>query len=127
MEIVSSKDEKGASWPVVSSDGRYVYFEYAAGDPSSYAGHDDPLQGFFQIKRIELRTGDKEDVTAGQGAQQYRLSNGGAFAPEISPDGRWLTFARRIPNGTISYKGHKYGPRTVRSGSAICNPARNAC
>ena len=113
LEIVSGKDEKGAEWPAVSSDGRYVYFQYAAGEPSSYAGHDDPLQGFFQVKRIELRTGDKEDVTSGQGAQQYRLSNGGAFAPEISPDGRWLTFARRIPNGTISYKGHKYGPRTA--------------
>ncbi len=93
LEIVSGKDEKGAEWPAVSSDGRYVYFQYAAGEPSSYAGHDDPLQGFFQVKRIELRTGDKEDVTSGQGAQQYRLSNGGAFAPEISPDGRWLTFA----------------------------------
>jgi Tol biopolymer transport system component len=113
IEIVSSKDEKDADWPAVSSDGRYVYFQYAAGESSSYAGHDDPSQGFFQIKRIELRTGDKEDVTSGQGAQQYRLSNGGAFAPEISPDGRWLTFARRIPNGTISYKGHKYGPRTA--------------
>src|SRR6201992_64979 len=64
LEIVSSKDEKGASWPAVSSDGKYVYFEYAAGEFSSYAGHDDPLQGFLQIKRIELRTGDKEEVTS---------------------------------------------------------------
>ena len=55
LEIVSSKDEKDADWPAVSSDGRYVYFQYAAGEPSSYAGHDDPLQGLFQIKRIELR------------------------------------------------------------------------
>ena len=89
------------------------YFEFAAGDPSSYAGHDDPLQGFFQIKRIELRHRRQRRRHLRPGAQQYRLSNGGAFAPEISPDGRWLTFARRIPNGTISYKGHKYGPRTA--------------
>ena len=64
----SHSGSKSTRWPAVSSDGRYVYFEYAAGEPSSYAGHDDPLQGFFQIKRIELRTGDKEDVTSGRAA-----------------------------------------------------------
>ena len=113
IEIVSSKDEKGADWPAASPDGRYVYFHYAADDPSSYAGHDDVMQGFYQIKRIELRTGNREDVTSGTGEQQYRISNGGALAPEISPDGRWLAFARRIPNATFSYKGHKYGPRSA--------------
>src|SRR5262249_19137583 len=60
-----------------------------------------------------LRRGEEEEVTSGLGEQQYRLSNGGAFAPEISPDGRWLAFARDIPNATISYKGHKFGPRTA--------------
>lgn len=112
IELVG-KDDRGADWPAVSPDGRYVYFHYAAGEPNSYAGHADVMQGYFQIKRITLRTGDKEDVTSGVAEQQYRNSNGGALAPEISPDGRWLAFARRIPNGTISYKGHKYGPRTA--------------
>src|SRR5215469_4544524 len=113
IEIVSSKDDKSADWPAVSPDGRYVYFHYAAAEPDSYVGHNDPSQGYLQIKRIELRTGNKEEVTSGVGEQQYRISNGGALAPEISPDGRWLAFARRIPNGTISYKGQKYGPRTA--------------
>ena len=40
-------------------------------------------------------------------------SSGGAIAPEVSPDGRWLAFARRIPDGTISWKGHTYGPRNA--------------
>jgi Tol biopolymer transport system component len=31
----------------------------------------------------------------------------------ISPDGRWLAFGRRIPNGTIEFKGLKFGPRTA--------------
>jgi Tol biopolymer transport system component len=113
IELVSGKDEKGAKWPAVSADGRYLYFQYAAGDPSSYGGRNDVMQGFYQIKRIALRTGEKEDVTSGVAEQQYRISNGGAIAPELSPDGRWLAFARRIPNGTFSYKGHKFGPRTA--------------
>jgi imidazolonepropionase-like amidohydrolase/Tol biopolymer transport system component len=31
----------------------------------------------------------------------------------VSPDGRWLAFARRIPDGTIEWKGLKFGPRTA--------------
>jgi Tol biopolymer transport system component len=112
LELIG-KESRDAEWPSVSSDGRYVYFHYAAGEPSSYAGHDDITQGSYQIKRLDLRTGNVVDITAGTGEQQYRASNGGAIAPEISPDGRWLAFARRIPNGTISYKGHKFGPRTA--------------
>ena len=38
----------------VSPDGRYVYFQYEAADPSSYAGHDDITQGAYQIKRLDL-------------------------------------------------------------------------
>src|ERR1019366_5392878 len=41
------------------------------------------------------------------------FSSGGGAAPDISPDGRWLAFAREIPDGTISFKGHIYGPRTA--------------
>ena len=33
------------------------------------------------------------------GAAAGRFSSGGAAAPEISPDGRWLAFARQIPDG----------------------------
>src|SRR5262249_2867095 len=32
---------------------------------------------------------------------------------EISPDGRWLAFGRRIPGGSIQYRGHGYGVRTA--------------
>jgi Tol biopolymer transport system component len=37
----------------------------------------------------------------------------GGFAPEISPDGRWLAFAQRIPDGIVVYKGHELTPRTA--------------
>ncbi|MBK6456237.1 MAG: PD40 domain-containing protein [Gemmatimonadetes bacterium] len=51
--------------------------------------------------------------TASGSAAASRFSSGGAAAPEISPDGRWLAFARQIPDGTLSFKGHQFGPRTA--------------
>lgn len=112
IELVG-RDVRAADWPAVSPDGRYVYFHYAAGQATSYIGHQDETQGYFQIQRLDLRTGKLEPATAGVAQQQVRSSNGGAIAPELSPDGRWMAFARRIPDGTISYKGHKFGPRTA--------------
>jgi Tol biopolymer transport system component len=111
VELVG-KSVPQADWPSVSPDGRYVYF-HSTVDASGEFGSHDAVKGSFQLKRLDLRTGTLADITAGQAAQQYRGSSGGAIAPEISPDGRWLAFARRIPNGTFSYKGHQFGPRTA--------------
>ena len=63
------------------------------------------MQGARQMRRLELRTGQIHEITSGESVQQGQSSSGGGLAPEISPDGRWLAFARRIPDGTISIKG----------------------
>jgi Tol biopolymer transport system component len=100
-------DDGAAHWPSVSADGRYVYYHVRTGG--------DALAGGYQLRRLELRTGDVVAITAGaaQGAAAGRVSSGGGFAPEVSPDGRWLAFARHIMDGTVSFKGHRYGPRTA--------------
>ena len=95
-----------ASWPAPSKNGT-LYFHFA---PSSER---DLVRGAMQIRELDLETGKVFDVTEGQSQQQYQGSSGGAIAPEPSPDGRWLAFARRIPGGTISFKGHRFGPRTA--------------
>ena len=105
VELVG-RDQSGAGWPTISADGRYLYFQMRPG------GERDAVRGAFQVRRLDLRSGDLLSITAGQASQQVRSSSGGAYAPEVSPDGRWLAFARRIPDGTISYKGHRFGPRT---------------
>ena len=99
--------EGAATWPSVSPDGKYVFFEHRSGN--------DAFQGDYQIRRLELEGGKVVDLTPGkaEGAAAGRLSSGGAFAPEVSPDGRWLAFGRQIPDGTISFKGHEFGPRTA--------------
>jgi Tol biopolymer transport system component len=96
-----------AHWPSVSPDGRRIYYHARSGS--------DALSGAYQLRSLDLRTGTVEAVTAGtaQGAAAGRASSGGAFAPEISPDGRWLAFGRQLPEGTIEWKGHRFGPRTA--------------
>jgi Tol biopolymer transport system component len=106
-EGVELLGESAATWPSVSSDGRYVYFQHRSGN-NAFAGD-------YQLRRLELETGKVVDITTGkaEGAAAGRLSSGGAFAPEVSPDGRFIAFGRQIPDGTISYKGHSFGPRTA--------------
>ena len=125
MEIVGTR-APGAAWPSASSDGKYLYFmERTPGELVSWAysgdtnpeGDDDLvgdlMQGAYQLRRLELRSGTITPVTSGEASRQYRLSSGGAIAGEVSPDGRWLAFARRIPEGTITFKGHEFGPRSA--------------
>ncbi|MBT8336562.1 MAG: PD40 domain-containing protein, partial [Gemmatimonadetes bacterium] len=96
------------TWPSVSPDGRHVYFQTRTGPADALAGH-------YVVRRLDRETGVVVDITAGNadGPAASRASSGGGFAPEISPDGRWLAFARHIPDGTVSWKGHTYGPRTA--------------
>ncbi|MBX6363740.1 MAG: PD40 domain-containing protein [Gemmatimonadetes bacterium] len=96
-----------ASAPSVPGDGRYVYFQVSTGR--------DALHGDYGVQRLDRRTGQIIDITAGTGGTvaANRVSSGGAFAPEISPDGRWLAFGRQIGDGTIEFKGKRFGPRTA--------------
>jgi len=116
VQLVASSGGRGgggggaAAWPTISSDGRYLYYQMSV----NVADHE-PLSGAYQLRRFDFKTGDIIDITAGEssGAAAGRISSGGAIAPEVSPDGRWLAFARQIPDATLNYKGHKFGPRTA--------------
>ena len=98
------------AWPSVSTDGKYLYYQV-----SMTVADKEPLSGSYQLRRFAFKDGETVDITAGEssGAAAGRFSSGGGVAPDISPDGRWLAFARQIPDGTLSFKGHKYGPRTA--------------
>src|SRR5262245_32433133 len=112
-ELVKAS-EQAAGWPSISSDGASLYYHYAV-RPGYHAGRNDLVRGCMQIRRLDLRSGETEDVTHGEAftSQWSRGSNGSAIAPLVSPDGEWLAFARRIPDGTISFRGHRYGPRNA--------------
>lgn len=99
------------SAPSVSADGKYLYYQVTMATVTDK----EPLAGSMQLRRFAFKGGDILDITNGEsvGAAAGRFSSGGGAMPEISPDGRWLAFARQIPDGLIEFKGHKYGPRTA--------------
>ncbi len=109
--LITSANAGGGSpaMPSVSSDGKYIYYQATMQVDTRH-----PLSGAIQLRRFSFADGVVIDVTAGEssGAAAGRFSSGGAAVPEISPDGRWLAFARQIPDGTLNFKGHEYGPRT---------------
>ena len=97
-----------AQWASVSDRGDYVYFNAA-----KFAGTD------RHIRRIQLETGRIETVTEAKGryaaccGRPAYPSHLGEAAPEISPDGRWLAFVRKLPGGKISWRGRQYQGRTA--------------
>ncbi len=97
-------------WPSVSGDGKHLYYQVSMNVEGG-----EPLGGTRQVRRFTFKDGERVDITAGEtgSAAAARFSSGGAAAPEVSPDGRWLAFARHIPDGTLSFKGHEFGPRTA--------------
>jgi Tol biopolymer transport system component len=110
IELVNK--DKAAGWHSISRDGKYLYYDVMLCPPLPF-GHTDPMIGCYQIRRLNLQTRKEEKITHGLAEQQDRSSSGGALAPEVSPDGKSVAFGRRIPDGTESYKGHTFGPRTA--------------
>lgn len=111
IEVVG-RSENEPAWPNPSADGNWLYY-HKRGYGDVTWGQRNVLQGDMQVSRVNLETGEIFSVSNGINRQQSRFSSGGAAAPAISPDGKFLAFIRRIPDGTISYKGHKFGPRTA--------------
>ena len=110
-----ARQRQQASWPSLSRDGRFLYFQVMnqGATQAGYSGRTDFLGGSTQVRRLDIRTGEISAVSFGEQSQQLQTSSGGMGAPEISPDGKWLAFVRRIPDGTITWKGHIFGPRSA--------------
>jgi Tol biopolymer transport system component len=106
-ELLAS-NESQYYWPSLSPDGRYLYFYI-----SSVMRPLDNLTEGQQIQRLELATGQVRDITTPKHPALFRGAEVVSFAPEISPDGRWLAFGRRIPGGMIEFRGHTYNVRTA--------------
>lgn len=105
VQLVGEEEVGGAYWPSVSPDGRYLFFHQISGG--------EPLNGDVQLRRYDLESGRVLDLTAGDndGPASGRVGSGGAYAPETSPDGARVAFARELMDGTITHRGEEFGPR----------------
>lgn len=97
-----------AQWPSPTPDGKFLYFQV-----SNFSG------GNNHLMRLTLGTGAISAVTAeknqflqccGVTAHPPRLLE---VAPELSADGRYLSFARKLPEGKISREGKELNGRTA--------------
>jgi imidazolonepropionase-like amidohydrolase/Tol biopolymer transport system component len=80
-------DQQDVNEPCVSPDGRYVYFSEDMYPGGYFQYNKDPLKQITVIRRYDRLEGKVEDVTGG---------SGGAARPQISPNGKWLAFVRRV-------------------------------
>jgi Tol biopolymer transport system component len=96
-------------WPSVSPDGKFMYFQV-----SPYGGNP------RRIQRLDLETRQVQDVTESKdryfgdwGSQRPFPLYLTELAPEVSPDGKWLAFAGRIPEGRVKQSEHEMTGRTA--------------
>lgn len=107
-ELVGAPSGTQAYWPTVTGDNRSLYF--------MASGFAEPLHGLQRnqhIRRLDLGSGRIENVTAPTREREYRTGTNNELAPEVSPNGRWLAFARRIPGGSIEHRGHRFNERSA--------------
>lgn len=83
----SEEYQKELGEPAFSPDGRYLYYTQNATSGERFEYAQDVNKGVFDIRRLELASGEVEVAVSGPG---------GAVLPTPSPDERWLAFVRRL-------------------------------
>jgi imidazolonepropionase-like amidohydrolase/Tol biopolymer transport system component len=91
---VRKNDQQDVNEPVFSPDGRYVYYSEDMYPGGGFVYNKDPNNQIFVIKRFDREKGINETVTGGPG---------GAVRPQISHNGKWLAFIKRIRTKTVLY------------------------
>lgn len=87
-------DQQDAGEPVVSPDGKYVYYSEDVSPGPYFQYNKDPNGEIYEIKRLNRETGDIETMAGGPG---------GAVRPQPSPDGRMLAFVKRVRLKSVLY------------------------
>ena len=89
-----SNDQKDVNEPVISPDGKYMYYCEDVTSGSVFEYNKDANKQIYAIKRYAFETGEIETITGGPG---------GAARPQISRDGKLLAFIKRVRTKTVLY------------------------
>ena len=79
--------QKELGEPAFSADGETLFYTQSATSGNTFIYHDDSHGGLFQIKQLDLKTGETDVVAGGYG---------GAVRPVPSPDGHHLAYVKRV-------------------------------
>lgn len=89
--VEAPANKRDVSEPVISRDGRYVYYSERLNVPNIYI---DASHLNYAVKRRDLHDGRIEELAAGFG---------GALTPQVSFDGKRLAFVRRVMAKTVLF------------------------
>jgi imidazolonepropionase-like amidohydrolase/Tol biopolymer transport system component len=95
IQLTKRKNEQqDLGEPCVSPDGKYVYYSEDVSPGPYFQYNKDPNGQIYAIKRYSIEKGESEDVTGG---------NGGAIRPQLSRDGKWMAFVRRVQEKSVLF------------------------
>lgn len=98
-------DQQDLGEPCVSPDGKFVYFSEDVSTSPFFQYNKDPNKEIYAIRKLNLENGEFEKVAGG---------SGGAVRPQISPDGKFLAFVKRIRlKSALCIQNLKTGEETV--------------
>lgn len=87
-------DQQDAGEPVVSADGRYLYFSEEVYPGGYFQYNKDPNNQIYVIRRYDFEKGELKTVVQGPG---------GAVRPQVSHSGKLLTFVRRVRDKSVLF------------------------
>ncbi len=87
-------DQQDAGEPVVSADGRYLYYSEDMSGGTRFQYNKDPNGAIYFIRRLDLENGELTNDIAIQG---------GSVRPQVSPDGKYLSFVRRVREKSVLF------------------------
>ncbi|GAA5220522.1 amidohydrolase family protein [Membranihabitans marinus] len=90
-------DQQDVNEPSVSRDGKYLYYSEDVYPGGSFQYNKDVNKTIYCIKQYSFEEGESKTLIS---------LSGGASRPQISPDGKYLAFIRRVDNKTVLYKYH---------------------
>ncbi|KEO75372.1 amidohydrolase family protein [Anditalea andensis] len=87
-------DQQDVNEPVVSPDGRFLYYSEDVAPGGAFEYNRDPNKQIYVIKRYDLQDGSTTTLTGGPG---------GAGRPTLSPDGKKMAFIKRVRAKSVLY------------------------
>ena len=79
--------EQNATEPIVSPDGRYVYFSEDVSPGGGFQYNRDAHGQVYVVQQLDRQTGQRTTAIGGPGS---------ALRPQLSPDGKTMAFIRRV-------------------------------
>ncbi|MBR9920838.1 MAG: amidohydrolase family protein [Bacteroidetes bacterium] len=88
-------DQQDVNEPCFSPDGKYLYFSEDMYPGGYFQYNKDPNSQIYVIRRYDMEEGDIQNLITGPG---------GAIRPQMSHDGKWIAFVRRVRDESVLFK-----------------------